>query len=857
MSPKGARKKVKMSATEVAAFARDEISKNHEDAVYDDYQSDAAKKRFKLSVTMGPVYQRRLRIGNLKILLIEAANLPAADLGGKSDPYAKLILTGKNKYGNEWVPERRTVIQSATVKKDLNPRWHESHDMAVPRHDSVLRVELYDEDASSADDLLGYVEIPVGELAFQGLVKRWFPITVTDDFTAASAAVHLHLEYDVSALGEACSMLWAEQPKAKDTTRFDVNLMYQHGMALKREMKPYLDAAGALENVLKWKNNRTSAKCLAVGLFVALFIAAFWEMFHAAVCALLVRNYFARRRLDRITAEAAGIFIKIDADGGGSLDRNEIGQAMAELAAKNGTAIPPEGEIDALFRRADVDGGGGLDLEEFTQLCIDSPSIMGFGVDHEEEEEEEDHHDDEDAEAAALLDGSHGAASPSSARPRFAPALALLKKKEEDPAKVEDVKGPVSGIAKRMINLAGRGAGGGPAVAMRSLGSTARDARMMRDLLEWKDAKKTAPILAGNAFMIVFHALTPMWMFAVPAVIGGFCVLTEKLKAFERVAARGAKARARYVHLHRLKAGTADTGGNVVLASPKERPVLAEVMRTRLINFSSTHKRRLIQSVVQGIFSRLDEDGSGSVDADELSQFLILAMPNASPRARAMLGGDPTAVARVVERLVHKFDANGDGVIDMVEFTEIVRQTGCVEVLLQDELSRQLKSDGGVKCVKLATKKGLFLSSKSRARTHPTAITVTPREGEPPTTAGYIVHDLAYTTRKGDRRIVGNVATVEPHAVNEGKIAIRCDDGEPLYLMVSPLLRDPLVDLLTLVCTGTPLPVPLDIMILRRGSDLSLDKGALAKGAGGGHSGGLDDDEADAEVASLGLDAAR
>ena len=93
-------KGAKMGAAEVAKFVADELQMDHEDAVYEDYLSDAAKKRFKLGVILGPVYQQRLRIGKLKVRLIEAANLPAADLGGKSDPYARLIITGKNKHGD-------------------------------------------------------------------------------------------------------------------------------------------------------------------------------------------------------------------------------------------------------------------------------------------------------------------------------------------------------------------------------------------------------------------------------------------------------------------------------------------------------------------------------------------------------------------------------------------------------------------------------------------------------------------------------------------------------------------------------------------------------------------------------------
>ena len=87
-------------------------------------------------------------------------------------------------------------------------------------------------------------------------------------------------------------------------------------MALQREMKPYLDVATAAEKVVAWKNNAVSRKWLAVCLFVAFFIDYFWEMFHAAICALLVRNYFAKVKLDTLKAEAMSVFVRIDADGG-------------------------------------------------------------------------------------------------------------------------------------------------------------------------------------------------------------------------------------------------------------------------------------------------------------------------------------------------------------------------------------------------------------------------------------------------------------------------------------------------------------------------------------------------------------
>ena len=98
-------------------------------------------------------YQHRLRIGRVQVKLIEAANLPAADLGGKSDPFARLILTGHNKYEEEWAPAHlgglRQEVQSKVVKKTLNPGWYEDHAFAVPRHDAKLLVQIFDKDDQS------------------------------------------------------------------------------------------------------------------------------------------------------------------------------------------------------------------------------------------------------------------------------------------------------------------------------------------------------------------------------------------------------------------------------------------------------------------------------------------------------------------------------------------------------------------------------------------------------------------------------------------------------------------------------------------------------------------------------------
>jgi hypothetical protein len=94
----------------------------------------------------------------LVIELIEAKNLPAADRGGTSDPYAII------KYNGE-------VVQSRVVNKTLNPQWREVFILPLAPHPGErgsIRIDVYDKDFNlfggkkSLGDFLGGVDVPVG-----------------------------------------------------------------------------------------------------------------------------------------------------------------------------------------------------------------------------------------------------------------------------------------------------------------------------------------------------------------------------------------------------------------------------------------------------------------------------------------------------------------------------------------------------------------------------------------------------------------------------------------------------------------------------------------------------------------------
>jgi len=92
-------------------------------------------------------------MGDLKVELVEAKNLPAADRSGYSDPYCVFELNGER------------VFKSKTVKKTLNPSFDEKFEVTIPsRTAAKFIVEVYDWDLGGGDDFLGRAQINLAEL---------------------------------------------------------------------------------------------------------------------------------------------------------------------------------------------------------------------------------------------------------------------------------------------------------------------------------------------------------------------------------------------------------------------------------------------------------------------------------------------------------------------------------------------------------------------------------------------------------------------------------------------------------------------------------------------------------------------
>ncbi|CAL9127464.1 unnamed protein product [Musa textilis] len=89
--------------------------------------------------------EMRELIGDLKVKVVRGSNLAVRDMFS-SDPYVVLTL-GDQK------------AQTTVKPSDLNPIWNEELTLSVPQIYGALKLQVYDQDVFSADDIMGEAEV--------------------------------------------------------------------------------------------------------------------------------------------------------------------------------------------------------------------------------------------------------------------------------------------------------------------------------------------------------------------------------------------------------------------------------------------------------------------------------------------------------------------------------------------------------------------------------------------------------------------------------------------------------------------------------------------------------------------------
>ncbi|KAI7968649.1 hypothetical protein EIK77_002242 [Talaromyces pinophilus] len=119
--------------------------------------------------------------GELRVDVLDAANLPSADRNGYSDPYCKFKLDGKDVY--------KTKVQ----KKTLHPAWNEFFETSIKsRIGANFRVDVYDWDFGDSADFLGGADINLE------MLEPFHPQEVNLDLDGKSGAIRLKLLFKPS-----------------------------------------------------------------------------------------------------------------------------------------------------------------------------------------------------------------------------------------------------------------------------------------------------------------------------------------------------------------------------------------------------------------------------------------------------------------------------------------------------------------------------------------------------------------------------------------------------------------------------------------------------------------------------------
>ncbi|GMF14931.1 unnamed protein product [Phytophthora fragariaefolia] len=173
------------------------------------------------------------QLGGVRVRVVEARGILAADAGGTSDPYVTLSLLDSRGQALAAGGSFKTSV----AKKTLAPRWDESFvvgDRLDLRVATTLRLLLFDSDgAFYSDDVLGVVDVPVALLlSLREPLDNWFQLTkhskMKQDSRGELRVVLEKLAPVESALGRGSGVLLTgqEPPAPPPPSNEPPNLLY-------------------------------------------------------------------------------------------------------------------------------------------------------------------------------------------------------------------------------------------------------------------------------------------------------------------------------------------------------------------------------------------------------------------------------------------------------------------------------------------------------------------------------------------------------------------------------------------------------------------------------------------------------
>ncbi|KAM9765330.1 multiple C2 and transmembrane domain-containing protein 2-like isoform 1-T2 [Menidia menidia] len=218
-------------------------------------------------------------IGFLQVKVLKAADLLAADLNGKSDPFCVLQL------GND-------RLQTHTVYKSLNPEWNQVFTFPIRDIHDALVVTLFDDDGDKAPDFLGKLAIPL--LSIRRGQQIAFPLKKEDLGGLSKGSITLELDLIFNPVRASIRTFQpVERGFVEDNPKFSKKALARNVLRVQTLYRAIRSTLQYIKSCFQWESVQRSL--LAFLIFVV--TVWYWEfyMLPFILVLLISRNYIQMR----------------------------------------------------------------------------------------------------------------------------------------------------------------------------------------------------------------------------------------------------------------------------------------------------------------------------------------------------------------------------------------------------------------------------------------------------------------------------------------------------------------------------------------------------------------------------------
>ncbi|XP_042340112.1 multiple C2 and transmembrane domain-containing protein 2-like isoform X2 [Plectropomus leopardus] len=200
-------------------------------------------------------------VGFLQIKVLKAADLLAADLNGKSDPFCVLEV------GND-------RLQTHTVYKSLHPEWNKVFTLPVKDIHDVLVVTIFDEDGDKAPDFLGKVAIPL--LSIRRGQQITYPLKKEDLGGLTKGSITLELEVIFNPVRASIRTFQPRERKfMEDNPKFSKKVLARNVMRVQTLYRAIVSTLQYIKSCFQWESVQRSL----LAFLVFMVTVWYWEFY--------------------------------------------------------------------------------------------------------------------------------------------------------------------------------------------------------------------------------------------------------------------------------------------------------------------------------------------------------------------------------------------------------------------------------------------------------------------------------------------------------------------------------------------------------------------------------------------------